>query len=94
MGKHRARAGAHIWEKCGPSLFISLQVLDLVTEMLDALERRTDHSDHSSDADLDGVAVDKLRQLKQVLSMQPFSGINRKIQVRSRQSLRISPPPK
>ena len=44
-------------------------------------QRRTDHSDHSSDADLDGVAVDKLRQLKQVLSMQPFSGINRKIQV-------------
>ena len=72
-------------------------MLDLVTEMLDALERRTDHSDHSSDADLDGVAVDKLRQLKQVLSMQPFSGINRKIQVKPTivtDSVTDSPPPK
>lgn len=59
------------------------QVLDLVTELLDELDRRTGPgSDHSSDADLDGVAVDKLRQLRQVLSMQPFSGINRKIQVK------------
>ena len=67
---------------------LPVQVLDLVNELLEGASSASQYASSSdgcegasyaSELDVDGVAVGKLRQLKHVLRLYPFSGINRKI---------------
>ncbi|KAL1510203.1 hypothetical protein AB1Y20_006533 [Prymnesium parvum] len=60
------------------------QVLDIANDLVRTMwEGCAPGSELGSDADTEGVELDKLRQLQQVLRMSPFSGINRKVQARA-----------
>ena len=59
------------------------QVLDLICRIVESEEQaHGPGSEPMSDSDVDGVTLGELKQLRWVLEMSPFDGINRKMQAR------------